>query len=60
MHGNTTRFLSLLLTLLVTVFSAYGKSKLNVVTATEDLAALAREAGGDRIAVEAIARGYQD
>jgi zinc/manganese transport system substrate-binding protein len=35
-------------------------SKLNVVTSTEDLAALAREAGGDRIEVDSIARGYQD
>ncbi len=34
--------------------------KLNVITTTEDLAALAREVGGDRIAVEALARGYQD
>jgi ABC-type Zn uptake system ZnuABC Zn-binding protein ZnuA len=34
--------------------------KLNVVAATEDLASLAREVGGDRIAVESIARGYQD
>src|SRR5512137_1339701 len=34
--------------------------KLNVVTTTEDLASLAREVGGDRIAVESIARGYQD
>jgi len=33
---------------------------LKVVTTTEDLAALAREVGGDRIAVDAIARGYQD
>src|SRR4029450_4400384 len=32
----------------------------NVVTTTGDLAALAREVGGDRIKVEAIARGYQD
>jgi zinc/manganese transport system substrate-binding protein len=32
----------------------------NVVTTTEDLASLAREVGGDRVAVEAIARGYQD
>src|SRR4029453_12667252 len=32
----------------------------NVVTTTEDLAALAREVGGDKIKVEAIARGYQD
>ena len=35
-------------------------SKLNVVTATEDLAAIAREVGGDRITVESIAKGYQD
>ena len=34
--------------------------KLIVVTTTEDLASLAREVGGDRIAVESIARGYQD
>src|SRR5437899_2751451 len=35
-------------------------SKLKVVTATTDLAALAGEVGGDRIEVESIARGYQD
>src|ERR1700757_545952 len=34
--------------------------KLNVVTATTDLAALAQEVGGDRISVDSIARGYQD
>ena len=34
--------------------------KLNVVTATTDMAALAQEVGGDRVSVEAIARGYQD
>jgi zinc/manganese transport system substrate-binding protein len=32
----------------------------NVVTTTEDLAALVREVGGDKVKVEAIARGYQD
>src|SRR6478609_7427172 len=37
-----------------------AQGKLNVVTATEDLAAIAREVGGDSIAVESIARGYQD
>jgi ABC-type Zn uptake system ZnuABC Zn-binding protein ZnuA len=31
-----------------------------VVTTTEDLASIAREIGGDRIQVEAIAKGYQD
>jgi zinc/manganese transport system substrate-binding protein len=35
-------------------------SKLKVVTATTDLAALAEEVGGDRIDFESIARGYQD
>ena len=34
--------------------------KLNVVTATTDMAALAQEVGGDRITVESIAKGYQD
>jgi ABC-type Zn uptake system ZnuABC Zn-binding protein ZnuA len=34
--------------------------KLNVVTSTTDLASLAQEVGGDRITVEAIAKGYQD
>ena len=33
---------------------------LNVVTATEDLAAIAREVGGDKIKAESLARGYQD
>jgi zinc/manganese transport system substrate-binding protein len=32
----------------------------NVVATTEDLASLTREVGGDRVNVEAIARGYQD
>ena len=31
-----------------------------VVTTTEDLASLVREIGGDKVSVEAIARGYQD
>lgn len=34
--------------------------KLNVVTATTDLAALAQEVGGDKISVDSIAKGYQD
>jgi zinc/manganese transport system substrate-binding protein len=32
----------------------------SVMTSTEDLAALAREVGGDKVKVESIARGYQD
>src|SRR5262249_45102814 len=42
------------------VRSLRAASKLKVVTATTDLAALASEVGGDRIEVESIARGYQD
>ena len=34
--------------------------KLNVVTATQDLAAIAVEVGGDRVNVLSIAKGYQD
>jgi zinc/manganese transport system substrate-binding protein len=33
---------------------------INAITATEDLASIAREVGGDRIKVESLARGYQD
>lgn len=33
---------------------------LKIVTTTEDLAAIARDIGGDAVTVEAIARGYQD
>jgi zinc/manganese transport system substrate-binding protein len=37
-----------------------ASAAVNVITSTEDLAALVREVGGDRVKVEAIARGYQD
>jgi zinc/manganese transport system substrate-binding protein len=39
---------------------ASAQGKLNVITTVEDLAAIAREVGGDRTSVESIARGYQD
>jgi len=34
--------------------------KLNVITATTDLAVLTQEVGGDRVNAESMARGYQD
>jgi ABC-type Zn uptake system ZnuABC Zn-binding protein ZnuA len=40
--------------------AAPAAAAVNVVTTTEDLAALVREVGGDKVNVEAIARGYQD
>ena len=39
---------------------AAAQGKLNVIATTEDLAAIARDVGGDRITIEALARGYQD
>jgi zinc/manganese transport system substrate-binding protein len=40
--------------------AARADSKLQVMTATTDLASIAQEIGGDKITVESIARGYQD
>ena len=49
------------LILLMLVFSPQCQAKkLNVVTSTTDMAALAEEVGGDKITVDSIARGYQD
>src|SRR5690349_14161248 len=53
------RVLLLLLCSLLTGVAAEAK-KLNVVTSTTDMAALAQEVGGDHINVESIAKGYQD
>src|SRR5437868_162299 len=40
--------------------TAAEAKKLNVVTATTDMAALTQEVGGDKVNVESIAKGYQD
>src|ERR1700687_261041 len=39
---------------------AAAAGKINVITATQDLASIGAEIGGDRITIEAIAKGYQD
>ena len=51
-----------ILTLLLALSSASSASSavLNVVTTTEDLAAIAREVGGDKVNVVSLSRGYQD
>jgi zinc/manganese transport system substrate-binding protein len=58
------RIRPLLLVLLTALAAPIGAlaadTRLTVMTTTEDLAAIAREVGGDRIAVESIAKGYQD
>src|SRR6187399_3322023 len=56
----TVKNVLLFLVMLSCAGVAHAQGKLNVVTSTEDLAAIAGEVGGDRISVESIARGYQD
>ena len=46
--------------LLLTAGAASAASRLTVVAATQDLAALAREVGADLVTVDSIAMGYQD
>ncbi|HTS66796.1 MAG TPA: metal ABC transporter substrate-binding protein [Candidatus Acidoferrales bacterium] len=45
---------------LASATGAHAAAKINVMSATEDLAAIAREVGGDQITVDSIAKGYQD
>lgn len=40
--------------------AAPADAAVNVVTSTQDLAAIVKEVGGDKVAVESLARGYQD
>jgi ABC-type Zn uptake system ZnuABC Zn-binding protein ZnuA len=46
--------------LLVASNIASAAGKINVITATQDLAAIGADIGGDRITIESIAKGYQD
>jgi zinc/manganese transport system substrate-binding protein len=55
-----TRLIPVLALALLPALPVHAQGTLNVVTSTEDLASIAREVGGDRIAVDSIARGYQD
>ena len=57
---NKLRLLTVLVAGSLSITSAAQAKKLNVITATTDLAALAQEVGGDKIDVESIAKGYQD
>jgi ABC-type Zn uptake system ZnuABC Zn-binding protein ZnuA len=53
-------FSSLLLLAAIAGGASPAAAQLDVIATTEDLAAIAREVGGDRVKVEALARGYQD
>jgi zinc/manganese transport system substrate-binding protein len=54
------KMISTLAAALTLTLSAQAASKLNVVSSTEDFAAIAREIGGDQITADSIAKGYQD
>lgn len=58
-RGIRTGLATLLVPALLTLGVA-AQGTVNVVTTTEDLAALTREIGGEAVSVESIARGYQD
>ncbi len=57
-----TQFVTAITILAITLFASSRSEakKLNVITATTDMAALAQEVGGDHISVESLAKGYQD
>ena len=57
---NRSKLFAVLLICGSVLTSSAEAKKLNVITATTDLAALAQEVGGDKIDVESIAKGYQD
>jgi zinc/manganese transport system substrate-binding protein len=51
---------SLTLLTLMLLAPAIASAQMKVVTTTEDLGSLTREIGGDKVAVTALAKGYQD
>jgi zinc/manganese transport system substrate-binding protein len=59
MSTITARLIATLVVSLITAGTATAAT-VTVVATTEDLASLTREVGGERVAVEALARGYQD
>ena len=57
----SSRFGVILLVMgLLFIPSIAAAKKLNIVTATTDMAALTEEVGGDHVSVESMAKGYQD
>ncbi len=57
---NATKYAIALIALLTLTIPTQAAGKINVITATQDLASLGAEIGGDHITIESIAKGYQD
>ena len=53
-------WLTLAIAMAADIHTAHARAGINIITSTEDLAALVREVGGDKVSVEALAKGYQD
>jgi zinc/manganese transport system substrate-binding protein len=62
MQGVRKHFVIMIVLLILGFFlpTIAQAKKLNIVTSTTDMAALTQEVGGDKVNVEAIAKGYQD
>ena len=63
MAVRSVRVLRVVLPLVLTLMAsgrAFPQGTMNVVATTEDLGSLAREIGGDKVSVTALAKGYQD
>jgi zinc/manganese transport system substrate-binding protein len=62
LHTRASALLAVctLVFVLVIPSTSRADNKLQIMTATTDLASLAQEVGGDSVSVESIARGYQD
>src|ERR1043165_8053116 len=52
--------IAILTLLLAAALPSAAANRLNIITATSDLASLTQEVGGERVQVESIAKGYQD
>src|SRR5436305_1222381 len=60
MRSTTVARLAVLGLVAVAADARSATAALRVVTTTSDLAALAREVGGDKVQVDALGKGYQD
>lgn len=59
MLKHITRLIALV-ALASSMATVHAAAAIDVVATTEDLASIVKEVGGDKVKVEAIARGYQD
>jgi len=54
------KFITIAAFAIATLAGSSAFAAISVVTSTEDLAAIVKEVGGDKVAVESLAKGYQD